>query len=88
MFVKNIRQRLVAMHRLSAVDKIWQNFLCAIIYKGDVKLNRTDEKNSKADNANSIAKVPIINIRMMTDDEWNRLAYQNYLKRRNEVQYE
>lgn len=26
--------------------------------------------------------VPVLNIRMMTDEEWNRLAYQNYLERK------
>ena len=26
--------------------------------------------------------VPVINLRMMTDEEWNRLAYKNYQERR------
>ena len=25
--------------------------------------------------------IPIVNIRMMTDEEWNRIAYRNYLER-------
>ena len=25
--------------------------------------------------------LPILNIRVMTDDEWNKLAYQNWLQR-------
>ena len=25
--------------------------------------------------------IPIYNIRMMTDEEWNRIAYRNYLER-------
>ena len=29
----------------------------------------------------STKNIPIYNIRMMTDDEWNRLAYKNYLER-------
>ena len=29
-----------------------------------------------------VKKVPILNIRIMSDDEWNRLAYQNYLERK------
>lgn len=29
-----------------------------------------------------IRKLPIYKIRMMTDDEWNRLAYRNYLERK------
>lgn len=29
----------------------------------------------------STVNVPIINIHMMTDDEWNRLAYRNWLER-------
>ena len=31
---------------------------------------------------NDSINVPILNIRMMTDDEWNRLSYQNWLERR------
>lgn len=26
-------------------------------------------------------KVPILKIRMMTDDEWNRMAYRNFIER-------
>ena len=29
----------------------------------------------------NIVKVPVLNIRMMTDEEWNRIAYRNYLER-------
>lgn len=25
--------------------------------------------------------IPVYNIRMMSDEEWNRLAYKNYLER-------
>ena len=32
--------------------------------------------------SNRIREIPVLNIRMMTDDEWNRLAYRNYLERR------
>lgn len=28
------------------------------------------------------AKLPILNIRMMSDEEWNRLAYRKELERR------
>lgn len=27
-------------------------------------------------------KVPLINIPVMSDDEWNRLAYRNYFERK------
>ncbi len=27
-------------------------------------------------------KVPLCDVRQITDDEWNRLAYRNYLERR------
>lgn len=27
-------------------------------------------------------KIPIVKIKMMTDDEWNRLAYRNAMERR------
>ncbi len=30
----------------------------------------------------TVAKVPLYDVRQMTDDEWNRLAYRNYLERR------
>ena len=30
---------------------------------------------------NTTVKIPILNIRIMTDEEWNRLAYKNMLKR-------
>ena len=39
----------------------------------------TKKQNSKEITVN----VPVLNIRMMTDEEWNRLAYQQYLKRNN-----
>ena len=26
-------------------------------------------------------EIPVYNVRMMSDDEWNRLAYKNYLQR-------
>ena len=29
-----------------------------------------------------IKEIPIVNVRMMSDDEWNRLAYKNYLQRK------
>lgn len=31
---------------------------------------------------NKSMRIPVLNIRMMTDEEWNQLAYQNWLKRR------
>ena len=30
---------------------------------------------------NTTVKIPILSIRIMTDEEWNRLAYKNMLKR-------
>ena len=33
------------------------------------------------DSSETTVRVPILNIRMMTDDEWNALAYKNYLER-------
>lgn len=38
----------------------------------------TKENNPKSD----IRKIPVLHIRMMTDEEWNRLAYRNYLERK------
>ena len=31
---------------------------------------------------NNMINIPILNIRIMSDDEWNKLAYRNYLERR------
>lgn len=28
--------------------------------------------------------IPVLKIRMMTDDEWNRLAYKNWIERAGE----
>lgn len=44
-------------------------------------MEKTNDEISNAGNANVIVNVPIFNIRMMTDDEWNRVAYINWLKR-------
>lgn len=35
-------------------------------------------------NGNTV-KIPVINIKMMSDEEWNKLAYQNYLERKNDI---
>lgn len=29
----------------------------------------------------TLSQIPILNIRMMTDEEWNRIAYRNLLER-------
>lgn len=42
----------------------------------------TKDENKKD---NITVKVPILNIRLMTDEEWNRLAYKNYLERNGVV---
>ena len=41
------------------------------------KIIKTDEKKN-----NITVKIPILSIRIMTDEEWNRLAYKNYLQRK------
>lgn len=40
-----------------------------------------NKKNKEKKLSGKTMNVPILNIRMMTDDEWNRLAYQNMLER-------
>lgn len=35
-----------------------------------------------------VVRVPLLNIKMMTDEEWNRLAYKNYLERKGEMKSE
>lgn len=34
-----------------------------------------------SDNENKVKQIPILNIKMMTDEEWNKLAYRNWLER-------
>ena len=43
--------------------------------KGDFTMNNST-------NEIKTAKIPILNIRMMSDEEWNKLAYKNFLERR------
>lgn len=33
------------------------------------------------DENKEIKNIPVIEIKMMSDDEWNRLAYKNWLER-------
>ena len=43
---------------------------------------RTTDKTARAETITlSCIKVPILNIRMITDEEWNRLAYRNMFER-------
>ena len=35
-----------------------------------------------------VVRVPLLNIKMMTDEEWNRLEYKNYLERKGEIKSE
>lgn len=39
-------------------------------------------KREKEVESTEVKEIPIVNIRMMTDEEWNRLAYMNYLQRK------
>lgn len=39
-------------------------------------------KFAKSNTEKTTYKVPVIKIRMMSDEEWNRLAYRNALERR------
>lgn len=43
---------------------------------------------TKDKTADKTKKVPVYNVRMMTDDEWNRLAYKNYLQNRGGRKHE
>lgn len=40
----------------------------------------TKEKAGSTANI-TLSQIPILNIRMMTDEEWNKLAYRNLLER-------
>lgn len=46
--------------------------------------SREEKKRTNGDK--DIVKLPIYNIRMMTDDEWNRMAYRNYLIRKEMIE--
>lgn len=46
------------------------------------------DKMNKNKTADKTKKVPVYNVRMMTDDEWNRLAYKNYLQNRGGRKHE
>ena len=44
-----------------------------------------ETKDTKKDTEDNFTKVPVIKVRFMTDEEWNRLAYENYLKRKQGI---
>ena len=44
-------------------------------------MNTVYKENKENVLSGKTMNVPILNIRMMTDDEWNRLAYRNMLER-------
>lgn len=39
-------------------------------------------ENKKINKKEKYKEVPVLKLRMMTDDEWNALAYKNYLQRK------
>lgn len=42
----------------------------------------TKEKAGSPAQRNLITKaIPVLNLHIMSDDEWNRLAYRNYMER-------
>lgn len=43
------------------------------------------EKTSKNQKSEELKKVPVVNVRMMSDEEWNTLAYRNYLQRKQGI---
>ena len=42
--------------------------------------NKTNIKNEVKETI--MVQIPIMNIKFMSDEEWNRLAYKNYLQRK------
>lgn len=40
-----------------------------------------NKENKEKTLSGKTINVPILNIRMMTDEEWNRMAYRNMLER-------
>lgn len=47
----------------------------------DLKYERIEEMYTNEYKTEDTTRIPIYNIRMMTDEEWNRLAYRNFLER-------
>lgn len=49
-----------------------------------MKTNDMSMNNAKVDQNNKETKnLPIYNVKWLTDEEWNRLAYRNYLQRKH-----
>lgn len=44
---------------------------------------KTSKETQKQRKQEMIANIPILNIRVMTDEEWNRIAYKNFLARKS-----
>ena len=49
-------------------------------FKGEICMKKKEIVKNET-KKNSAVKIPILSIRIMTDEEWNRLAYKNMLKR-------
>ena len=43
------------------------------------------ERKKRKEKANKSANVPVVTLRMMSDEEWNRLAYRNQMKQKGGV---
>ena len=44
-----------------------------------------ETKDTNKDTEDKCSKVPVIKVCFMTDEEWNKLAYENYLKRKQGI---
>ena len=49
--------------------------------KGEICMKKKEIVKNETKKNNAV-KIPILSIRIMTDEEWNRLAYKNYLQRK------
>lgn len=65
----------VAIHRAGDGEKYIPAFP-ACESKRRLSMSKTEKKCPET------REIPILNIRVMSDDEWNRLAYLNWLERR------
>lgn len=54
--------------------------LFVLTNKGENQMKST--KDEALNRERKMKAIPVMNIRMMTDDEWNRLAYKNWLERK------
>ena len=62
------------------INKSGNSFFVLFFFKGEICMKKKEIVKNET-KKNTAVKIPILSIRIMTDEEWNRLAYKNMLKR-------